>query len=332
MADDQVCRLSYAIDGEEKSFVLAEGRAVLGRSPECDFLIRHESVSRQHAVLSNEGGAWLLSDLESKNGIKVNTYHVSSTVLEDGDCVDIGSVRVFADIGPEDRKRQARVVFDEEEKKAQHTEFIDMHQLEALFGAGREQASEGVTPDEESRVQALEGINTPRLVGEAAEALLTCDTLSQTLERILELVFDNTPAERGVICMLDEETAESQPMVMRTREGVPEQPIRISQNIANDCIEKRQSVLVRDTLMDDRFGGAQSVILMQIHSAMCAPLYHDGRVAGFVYVDRHSPEDPFSLAQLQVLTTLCRAENISRLKRKFCKRASKLVASTGREE
>jgi len=314
MADQpDVCRLSFVLDGEEKSFVLAEGRAVIGRSPECDFLIRHESVSRQHAVLSNEGGAWLLADLESKNGIKVNTYRVSSTVLEDGDCVDIGSVRVFADIGPEGRKQEARVVFDEDDRKeAQHTEFIDLDQLEDMFGSSAlPEPGPGAAPFEEGSASGPEGPNLPRLVGEAAEVLLTCDTLPQTLERILELVFDNIPAERGVICMVDPETAESRPMVMRTREGNSDQPIRISQNIANDCIANRQSVLVRDTLMDDRFGGAQSVILMQIHSAMCAPLYHDGRVDGFIYVDRHSPQDPFDTAQLQALTTLAKLSAVA---------------------
>jgi len=134
--------------------------------------------------------------------------------------------------------------------------------------------------------------------------LLTCDTLDDTLERILELVFDNLTAERGVICLYDEETDTTEPKVMRTREGIPAEPIVISTNIANDCIKQRQSLLMKDANVDARFGGADSVIAMCIHSAMCAPLCRDDRVVGFIYVDQQSELHAFTAAQLQTLSTL----------------------------
>jgi adenylate cyclase len=149
-----------------------------------------------------------------------------------------------------------------------------------------------------------EAFGLAHLVTDAAEALITCTTLDETLDRILALVFDNLPAQRGVICLHDEVNNSTEPMVMRTLNGVPNEPITISNNIANHVINRKQALLVKDTRMDDRFGGADSVIMMEIQSAMCAPLYHDGRVAGFIYVDRQSGSDTFSTPHLHMLSAL----------------------------
>jgi adenylate cyclase len=143
-----------------------------------------------------------------------------------------------------------------------------------------------------------------RLVSESAESLLSCTTLPETLDRILSLVFDNIPVERGVICLYDPESKSIEPMAMRNREGVPDTPIAISTNISGLAIQQKQAVLIKDTAMDDRVGGAESVIMMDIHSAMCAPLLRDGNVSGYIYVDRQSTTHPFDLSQLQALSIL----------------------------
>ena len=59
-----------------------------------------------------------------------------------------------------------------------------------------------------------------------------------------------------------------------------------------------------NTGTDDRFGGAESIIMMEIHSAMCAPLLRDGKVSGYIYVDRQSGTHPFDMSQLQALSIL----------------------------
>ncbi|MEO8460272.1 MAG: GAF domain-containing protein [Dokdonella sp.] len=45
----------------------------VGRDPTCDLVVVHESVSRRHAQLAgNQAGRWVLSDLGSKNGIRID--------------------------------------------------------------------------------------------------------------------------------------------------------------------------------------------------------------------------------------------------------------------
>ncbi|MFP6607882.1 MAG: adenylate/guanylate cyclase domain-containing protein, partial [Myxococcota bacterium] len=240
--------------------------------------------------------------------------------LRDGDCIDIGTAQLWVEIGPGNPTGEARVVF-QQDSAGRRAEVLDMGRLDSLLAASPGPGVSAAPPAPDRRASLM---SKPReasvaadppvsmedfagmlsLLREAAEALLTCESLQQTLERILELVFDNLAAERGVICLYDEETDTTEPEVTRTRQGVPDEPIVISTNIANDCIKQRQSLLVRDANIDARFGGADSIIALCIHSAMCAPLYRDGRVIGFIYVDQQSELHAFTAAQLQTLSTL----------------------------
>lgn len=315
--DPIVCRLRFQHEGRDRVFTVGDRPIVVGRSPDTDLHLAHESISRQHARIAHEDEGWVLTDLDSKNGSRVNTFHVKEQVLRNGDRLDLGSIRMFVEIGPESAASRARVIFDEKKAPAMQTEVLDLQGLDHLLQAAGDRS---VAPSPFTDEDVLAGIDddllrTPvpeastspellRLVSESAESLLSCTTLPETLDRILSLVFANIPVERGVICLHDEESGGIEPMAMRNREGVPDAPIAISTNITGVAIEERQAVLIKDTAMDERFGGAQSVIMMDIHSAMCAPLLRDGKVSGYIYVDRQSAAHPFDMAQLQALSIL----------------------------
>lgn len=48
------------------------GQTVVGRDPDCDVVLDDERVSRRHAILSPQEGAWSVADLGSKNGTLVD--------------------------------------------------------------------------------------------------------------------------------------------------------------------------------------------------------------------------------------------------------------------
>ena len=54
----------------------ARGGAVLGRSRDCDVVLDDPNVSRHHAEVRPSGGSWIVNDLGSTNGIKVNGRRV----------------------------------------------------------------------------------------------------------------------------------------------------------------------------------------------------------------------------------------------------------------
>jgi len=70
----------------------------IGRDASCDLAIADVTVSRRHAQLERTEHGWLLVDLESTNGTRVNGWRVRGKVpVRAGDLVSFGSLEaVFA--------------------------------------------------------------------------------------------------------------------------------------------------------------------------------------------------------------------------------------------
>jgi hypothetical protein len=68
----------------------------IGRDASCDLAIADMSVSRMHAQLERTRDGWLLSDLESTNGTRVNGWRVRGQVpVRVGDLVSFGNLEVI---------------------------------------------------------------------------------------------------------------------------------------------------------------------------------------------------------------------------------------------
>jgi len=73
---------------------LAAGSFVLGRSKECDIQVLDPNVSRRHAEIRGEHGAFTIVDLGSTNGIEVDGERVKELALEDGTRFTVGSTEI----------------------------------------------------------------------------------------------------------------------------------------------------------------------------------------------------------------------------------------------
>jgi hypothetical protein len=68
-------------------------RFTIGRTRDCDLCLTDLSVSRLHAELVRGNNGWLLNDLGSHNGTRLNGWLVRETVaVRAGDRVDFGSM------------------------------------------------------------------------------------------------------------------------------------------------------------------------------------------------------------------------------------------------
>jgi hypothetical protein len=78
---------------EGRAVVLGSQGAVLGRSRDCDVIIDDENVSRRHAEVRPSGGSWIVRDLGSTNGVKVNGRRIDRSAgqsLKGGDRIELG--------------------------------------------------------------------------------------------------------------------------------------------------------------------------------------------------------------------------------------------------
>lgn len=67
---------------------------LIGRSRQCDLVLADPNVSRRHAELRQRGNDYLIVDLDSTNGVEVNGQKVKTKVLQNGDLINLGTMRV----------------------------------------------------------------------------------------------------------------------------------------------------------------------------------------------------------------------------------------------
>lgn len=64
---------------------------VIGRSADADLVLSSTEVSRRHAEIVPDDGTWVLIDLGSTNGVRLNARPIGvPTQLTDGDVIEIG--------------------------------------------------------------------------------------------------------------------------------------------------------------------------------------------------------------------------------------------------
>lgn len=77
-----------------RSFKLNKIEMVIGREGRSDFQITDDTVSQRHAQMNCAYGRWMIKDLVSRNGTRVNHKTIKTAILHDGDKIQIGSVEL----------------------------------------------------------------------------------------------------------------------------------------------------------------------------------------------------------------------------------------------
>ncbi|MBI3994636.1 MAG: FHA domain-containing protein [Nitrospirae bacterium] len=75
--------------------VIAKSRFLIGRNQESDLMINDTIASRDHAVIRESRGRFMLEDLKSRNGTMINGKKISTATLADGDEIRIGDCRIM---------------------------------------------------------------------------------------------------------------------------------------------------------------------------------------------------------------------------------------------
>lgn len=83
-------RVVVHMPGSTWEVPLVQERTTIGRQPGSDIVIDHGRVSRQHAQIERQDGAFVVRDLGSSNGTWLGNQAVETHVLADGDTFRIG--------------------------------------------------------------------------------------------------------------------------------------------------------------------------------------------------------------------------------------------------
>jgi pSer/pThr/pTyr-binding forkhead associated (FHA) protein len=78
-----------------KRVVVGSGGATIGRSRQCDVMLDDPNISRTHAEIRPRGGSWVVTDLGSTNGSRLNGRRLEgSEVLKPGDEIELGTSQI----------------------------------------------------------------------------------------------------------------------------------------------------------------------------------------------------------------------------------------------
>lgn len=80
---------------KEYHYPLEADEILLGRHSSADLQLKDPSVSRYHAVMTVTGGVWTIADLNSRSGTFVNDQKVKQKRLAAGDCIRLGSSKLY---------------------------------------------------------------------------------------------------------------------------------------------------------------------------------------------------------------------------------------------
>jgi adenylate cyclase len=300
-------RLIYQ-DGEApQSYTFTGGEVIIGRSPECQVVLRDFGISRQHAKIIVAEDGVRIQDLKSKNGTQVNGVPVVEAPLKDGDRILLGKFQITLA-----RSLEGKVVLDEAKPLSEEAGTIirSVGELSKLLTAPEAPPSPAAAAEapKPTDVQAIEKSNRIlQVLAEVSKTLIAVRQVDEVLNHVMDIVFDHVPADRGFLMLQEDNSSKLVPMVVKHRkEGASGEQgkITVSKTIADRVLKDRVSILTSDAMVDPRFGAGDSIRFHGIRSAMCAPLWNKDQVIGIIHVDSPMLTNCFTLNDLDLLGVL----------------------------
>ncbi len=289
-------RVEYTDPSGVRREVTFKVRLRIGRHPNQDLQILDRVVSKAHAVIDERDDRFVVYDAGSRNGTIVNGELIEGECdLNDGDEVTVGGTVVTyrEEEGASDALRSKVTILEEG--------FESSIRKRLKETGNRHFLSADMIEDSEQLRTDYEKL---RIANELNQAVSSELDLEQLLNRILEKAFEMFGADRGVIMLLDTETRELVPAAMLTRdENVGSgAPIRISRTIVREVIDEKAAVLSSNAQLDERFGGAHSIILAGIKATMSVPLLYREKLLGIIHLDSQLTTGAFTEKDLSLLT------------------------------
>lgn len=288
--------------GDEDWMSVAEGGFpfTVGRDRGNRLQIRSSAVSRFHAVLTAQGNDHWVEDLGSTNGTLLNGKLVKRARISPGDKITIANVDILVEAGAapfREARRALDVPVSVGDPSARRPSVALSRSAEDL-----------ATGDAIARYREKDRSRSHKIL----EALYKADRISrdiedfnQMLENFMDLILEVLPASRGYVFLVQGESRDLVPYVRRAPGSIEsDTEIIVSRTIINGAVERKESMLSADALVDERFLGSQSICDQKVRSAMCAPLVNRGNVLGVIYVDSTVQTNLYTKDDLALLSAM----------------------------
>jgi two-component system, NtrC family, response regulator HydG len=284
-----------AISGSFKgtTFALAEDETSIGRDLSNTVSLNDPSVSRRHCLIKNgSANGFQVVDLESYNGTFVNGLPVAEQSLTHGDQIALGDIR-FIFLTHEDAVTTA-ILLQDDDLVSRSTIRLEREQAFYL-------RPEGALSESSLDSRAIRERNALLKLTTAVNSIRDCNQLQL---RLLELIFDAVPAERGAILLADSDCEDFISSRGWNRLNGADDSIKVSQTISRQVLRDVVAILSNDVVRNENTGGLPSLLEAQVCSLLCVPLVTFDKPLGVIYLDISSGATQFDEAHLQLLTAI----------------------------
>jgi serine phosphatase RsbU (regulator of sigma subunit)/pSer/pThr/pTyr-binding forkhead associated (FHA) protein len=274
----------HAVQGE--SFVI-------GRSSKADLTIPDRSMSRMHARIFLEDGAWYIEDLGSRNGTLLGGRQVESPLqVGHGSIMQVGSTSVtFRDANQPGGSPSRPVT-----TPSSHTIF---RSAADLLKEPEEIRSDSGTPVAESLRRYADRLHLLTEVNRAMDGTMS---LGDLLEFILDRAFDHFGPEEAAIYLRDKDGGFSRAASRSVGKSNPE--ILLSKSLLQQVVEEGQAALVLDAQTDERFNEAMSLLDAGVRSLVAAPLLDPEGALGMIVLGSRLTVRQFAEEDMELLASL----------------------------
>lgn len=229
------------LDGPHRTTgIIDHSPFTVGRLPDRDLILEDVHVSRRHAEISFEDGAFHVTDTESRHGTYVNGIRIQRQRLSPQDVVHFGSLE-----GPNLRVGTA-----------DSTSTSTIRELLVQLPAA-------------SHTSGLEKLSW---FLEAARRLNAVGAVHQILDCLVETTLDLTKVERGYFFLCDE-TGKAIFAAGRNNKGEAlTDDSTLSRSAIQQAMSSASEFIMTDTLKAEAVLRSESMIMQNIRSIICIPL------------------------------------------------------------
>jgi Nif-specific regulatory protein len=265
------------------TFVLTDDENTIGRESANCICLSDPSVSRRHSIIKREGELFKITDLDSLNGTFVNDVPVKERYLEHGDRLRIGDYSFSFLLREGDAPSASSTVLLDESQITTGANTLQVRIEDAFHLMARD-------------LSALMKIST------TINSVRGLDALQR---RILELIFEVVPAERGAILLTNGDNFnEFSSIFGLDRHEGPNRAVHVSRTITQRVLSEGISFLSNEVQQSENLTTAESLISSKIQALLCVPLMLFDKPLGVIFLYSNDPLARFDKDQLQLVTAI----------------------------
>jgi len=312
-------------DGQIFNFPISKDKVSIGRSNDNDLILADNAVSRYHTEIQKRKNDYILADLGSYNGTKLNGKSIQKVFLKHGDKIQIGSSKLtFLINGNSLDQAEDSVVLTVESDSAVDRQIVRSSPLER-HGQSQELLVSSEDKNEEKRGKSdfalkKERFNSQEYLAELARNnkvlfvlyeisrhLNQIHDFNELLRKIMDLIFMVIDADYGFLVLAGGPNGDNLiPVVVKhkTEHGKSKREIKASRTLIDKVINGKVALLISNAMTDSRLDGAKSAMIQQIRSAICVPLWREDKIIGVIQLDSIRIDNQFNQDDLELLKAI----------------------------